>query len=89
MIFSTTPRWIDLLRYLTGAIEARGYCPSYQECAVSLGASKTNVAEMVLALDRMGLIRRLPNRARAITVIHKPSIPRAPNGAPLYYVEVK
>lgn len=87
MAFAATPRQMDLLRYVAGFQEAHGISPSMEECRrVMRLRSKTCVGRMLNALEERGWISRMPNRARAIEVLHKPVIPRAPDGAPLYFV---
>lgn len=92
-MISATPRQLELLRFIHGHIEAKGRAPSVRECAIGLGLKvmptgghqSTHFA--LKRLEERGHIRRLPNRARAIEVLHKPAIPRDPQGKPLYFVK--
>lgn len=90
MSYSLTPRQADLLRFIAGYIEAHGVAPDSDEMARAMGRQQRGGSThgMLLALEERGHIRRLPNRARAIEVLHKPPIPRGPNGEPLYFVRV-
>ena len=58
---------------LLAFIEAQalhGVSPSYDEmCAHIELASKSSIHRLVIALEERGHIRRLPNRARTITVV--------------------
>jgi repressor LexA len=61
-----------LLEFLRGCDE----CPSFDEMKVALGLkSKSGVHRLVDALEERGYIRRIPNRARAIELVHDPKIP--------------
>ncbi len=88
--YPPTRRQLELLRYIAGYQEAHaGVSPSFAECRDALGLkSKGNVAQFMDCLEVRRLIRRLPNRARTIFVLHKPAIPRAPDGSPLFFVGV-
>ena len=85
-----TPRQLVLLRYVTGALEANhGISPSFREMMRDTGISAlSSIRHDLTALEKRGLIRRIPNRARAIEVLHPPAIPRAPDGSPLYFVSI-
>jgi len=86
--FPPTHRQMQLLRFITGYLEAHsGVGPTLIECAQAVGyRSKSNVYGLLSGLERRGLIHRLPQRQRAIEVLHPVSIPRAPDGAPLHLV---
>lgn len=88
-MISPTARQMALLRFIAGYQEAHGYSPSYDECcrALGYGNSKQSINRIVRALAERGAIKWQPYRARAIEVLHKPAIPRAPDGEPLYFVE--
>ena len=85
-----TPRQLVLLRYVTGALEANhGISPSFREMIRDTGITAlSSIRHDLTALEKRGLIRRIPNRARAIEVLHPPVIPRSPSGQPLFHVEV-
>ena len=80
----------SLWYYICGYQQTHGYSPSFEEMKAASGQhSKNGVSKMLGNLERMGMIRRLTNRARAIDVPFVPaSLPHAPDGAPLYFVPV-
>jgi repressor LexA len=84
-----TPRQAELLRYIAGYQEAHGYSPSFREMAVVIGVNSLNKFQAIIdGLVWRGWLRRLPNRARAIELLTPVTIPRAPDGAPLYHIRV-
>lgn len=88
-MMSLTRRQQDLLRYLAGHIEARGYAPSYYDMSLDLGiASKGPVSRLLSSLEGRGAITRQRNRARAVAPTAPVTIPRAPDGAPLFFVKI-
>lgn len=51
-----------------------GISPKYEEIATGLGlSSKSQVGRLIDELEDRGALRRLPGRARAITIIAKPA----------------
>ena len=89
-MISATPRQQALLRYVTGALEANhGISPSFREMMRDTGITAlSSIRHDLTALEKRGLIRRIPNRARAIEVLHPPAIPRDQQGNPLYFVSI-
>lgn len=88
-MISLTPRQADLLRFIQGYQEAHGgVSPSCDEMSRALGckARSGHVFGMLLGLEERGHISRLPNRVRAIEILSPISIPRSPEGEPLYAV---
>lgn len=86
-MISLTPRQQDLLRFVIGFQEAKGFSPSFKEIATGIGLKGTaQVSRQLDALEERGAIRRLVGRARAIEVLVRIAIPRAPDGSPLYIV---
>jgi len=86
---TSTPRQMQLLRFIRGFQLAKGYSPSHREMAEGIGLSpraKARIFDLLGGLEHRGLVRRLYGRARAIDVIAGPAIPRAPDGAPLFEV---
>lgn len=78
-----------LLCFIHGYQVARGYSPSLIEMAGGIGSSsKSWVHQLLLNLEARGKIRRLRHRERAIEVLDAPTLPSAPDGAPLYFVAV-
>lgn len=89
-MISPTKRQMAILRFIRGyQLAHNGVSPSFELIAEATGrASKSRIGDALFRLEVLGLIRRLPNRARAIEVLHPPAIPRDPQGEPLYWVEV-
>ena len=83
-----TPRQLELLRFIAGYLEAHaGVSPSFRDMQAGVAArSKRSVFNLLAGLERRGLIRRLPNRERAIELLADVRVPRAPDGAPLFAV---
>ena len=74
-------------QYIADYISASGgVAPSYTEIRRHLGLkSKSHVNRLVTQLVDRGKIRRIPNRARALEVVHKGStgIPLPPGRKPM------
>jgi repressor LexA len=65
-----TPRQRLVLDFIREAIERRGYPPSMREIGEAVGlTSPSSVAHQLGSLERKGLLRRDPNRPRAIEVV--------------------
>ncbi|MCG6955124.1 MAG: transcriptional repressor LexA [Gemmatimonadetes bacterium] len=72
-----TKRQKEILDYIDGFIEDRGYAPSFEEIAESFGyASLATVHEHLSNLERKGYIRKAYNESRSIELV------RPDNGAP-------
>jgi repressor LexA len=64
-----TPRQHKVLEVIRDAVDRRGYPPSMREIGEAVGlTSPSSVAHQLATLERKGLIRRDPNRPRAIEV---------------------
>ena len=64
-----TRKQAELLSYIETYMTTERVAPSFEEMKVAVGLkSKSGVARLILALEERGLIRRLPNRARALEV---------------------
>lgn len=73
-----TRRQREILDYLTGYIDDRGYAPSFEEIAERFRfQSLATVHEHLTNLERKGFIRRTPNESRAIEIVP----PRGQTGA--------
>lgn len=60
----------ELLTFIQTRLEASGISPSFEEMKEALDLkSKSGVHRLISALEELGFIRRLPNRARALEVI--------------------
>lgn len=81
-----TKRQRDVLVFVDAHIRERGYSPSYDNIRDAIGAkSKSNVYDVLGALEERGFIRRLRNRARALEVLRNPDgsdKKKAPTRAP-------
>ncbi|PPK98444.1 repressor LexA [Kineococcus xinjiangensis] len=65
-----TPRQRLVLQTITEAVERRGYPPSMREIGQAVGlTSPSSVAHQLSTLQRLGFLRRDPNRPRAIEVV--------------------
>lgn len=86
--FPPTPRQMEALRFIAGHLEAHGgISPTLAQIRGSLGfASKSSVVRVLDALEERGHIRRLRGRHQAIEVLAAVTVPRAPGGAPLFFV---
>lgn len=66
-----TPRQREVFDYLTRFIGARGKAPTIAEIRSHFGlASPSTVQHILVALEREGLIHRVPNAARAIEIVN-------------------
>ena len=64
-----TPRQKELLDYIRRHIKRRGYAPSLAEMQDHLGLSSlATVHKHLKHLENKGVVRRLPNRSRALEV---------------------
>ncbi|MBX6388574.1 MAG: transcriptional repressor LexA [Frankia sp.] len=65
-----TPRQRRVLEVIRDAVERRGYPPSVREIGEAVGLTSTSsVAHQLRMLEEKGLLRRDPNRPRAIEVV--------------------
>jgi len=79
-----------MLCFIAGYIEHHGYAPCLREMAAALGlASKSGAARILDRLEARGMILRRRNLERGMEVLHAPALPRAADGAPLFFVPVK
>nr|WP_076387965.1 transcriptional repressor LexA [Vaginimicrobium propionicum] len=70
-----TARQRLLLEVISESIEANGYPPSIREMGRAAGlASPSSVAHQLNVLEKLGYIRRQPNRSRALEVHLPPSM---------------
>ncbi|MGH7531030.1 MAG: transcriptional repressor LexA [Gemmatimonadales bacterium] len=67
---TVTRRQREILDFIGGHIEARGYAPSFEEIAKHFGFhSLATVHEHLTNLERKGYIRRAHNESRAIEIV--------------------
>lgn len=88
---SVTARQREILRFIAGYQAARGgISPSHKEIGAALGFASTSIVNRLLVgLEQTGMIHRLRHRERAIDVLEPVTIPRAPDGAPLFFIPVE
>jgi repressor LexA len=68
-----TPRQRAILAMIRDTVETRGYPPSVREIGEGVGlTSPSSVAHQLGTLERMGFLRRDPNRPRALVVAEAP-----------------
>jgi len=72
-----TPRQRRVLEFLRDSLRERGYPPSMREVGEAVGlASTSSVSHQLRMLEKMGFIKRDPNRPRALE-IHLPQVHRS------------
>ena len=77
-----TPRQRAILSTIRESVEQRGYPPSVREIGEGVGlTSSSSVAHQLATLERMGYLRRDPNRPRAL-VVADPHVGPARSDAP-------
>ncbi len=70
----------ELLVYINQRLTADGVSPSFEEMKDALGLrSKSGIHRLITALEERGFIRRLPHRARALSVLKLPEAVAAPS----------
>jgi repressor LexA len=81
-----TPRQRAILAMIRQTVETQGYPPSVREIGEGVGlTSPSSVAHQLGTLERMGYLRRDPNRPRALVVADAPDVANAESsgGAPV------
>lgn len=87
-MISLTPRQQDTLRYIAGHIEAKGMAPTYDEIAAGIGSpARSGAFRLVTELEERGALFR-GNWARSIALAGPVTVPRAPDGSPLFFVKI-
>lgn len=73
-----TPRQREVYNFLCRFQEAHGYAPTIAEIRAHLGlSSPATVHQLLSALERDGLIRRIPNVSRGIEIVKQESSEQA------------
>jgi len=73
-----TPRQRAVLAVIRDAVEERGYPPTIREIGEGVGlTSPSSVAHQLTTLERLGWLRRDPNRPRALVVADPSDMPTA------------
>jgi repressor LexA len=79
-----TPRQRRVLQVIKESVQRRGYPPSMREIGEAVGLTSTSsVAHQLASLQRMGFLRRDPNRPRAVE-IRLPEAEGPPGPVPAY-----
>jgi SOS-response transcriptional repressor LexA len=66
-----TPKQRQLYDFIAAEIVVKGVAPTIREMMVGVGSRSTGrVAEMLLALEERGCVRRIHSRHRAIELVH-------------------
>lgn len=88
--FRASRRQLSVLRFVQGyQLAHHGVSPSLREIAEGVGTlNKKAVWRVLRQLERLGAVRRLFNRERAIELLVPVAVPRAPDGAPLFHIPV-
>lgn len=88
-MISLTPRQQDVLRFIVGYGEANGVPPVMTEIAAAISCRSINaVFQLLDSLEKRGAVLRGAAQWRGISVIEPIAIPRAPDGAPLFFVRI-
>lgn len=84
--FPLTPKQRAALHYIAGCREAHGRSPTMREIAAAAGCAGKRSGHFRVAalLERGALVRQGRSFLPAMPV----AIPRAPDGAPLHFVEI-
>ena len=78
-----TPRQRAVLAVIRDTVEQRGYPPSVREIGEGVGlTSPSSVAHQLTTLERLGYLRRDPNRPRALVVADPADLPGAADATP-------
>ena len=78
-----TPRQRAILAVIRETVETRGYPPSVREIGEGVGlTSPSSVAHQLGTLERLGYLRRDPNRPRALVVADEPAAASATDSTP-------
>lgn len=87
---SASARQMDALRFIRGYQLAHGgVSPTLTTIMAGIGCpSKGCLHRFLVLLERAGLLRRAKHRQQWIEVLTDIPVPRAPDGAPLYFVRV-
>ncbi len=66
-----TSRQAEIYRFVVKFIREMGYPPSIRQIGKHVGVSVSVVHAELCRLEELGLIRRAPEQARAITVVER------------------
>lgn len=80
-----TKRQYELLMLIDKRLKENGIPPSFEEMKEAVGLkSKSGIHRLITGLEERGFIRRLPNKARALEILHLPAnAANAPHTAPV------
>jgi repressor LexA len=66
-----TIRQVDTLISLRNMSHINGFMPSLRELCAATGKSRGTMMQHLRSLERKGMIRRHPNKARAIEILQQ------------------
>lgn len=79
-----TKQQLKLFMIIDKSLKKDGVCPSFEEMKNEIGLkSKSGIHRLVKSLEERGLIRQLPNKARALEIIKYPPNLSAQNFIPV------
>lgn len=84
---SPTKRQLDALRFISGYQEARRVPPSYREISDALGVAHSTAKRLCALLEEQGFVVTYFG-CGFVDLAKSIAVPRAPDGAPLYFVEI-
>ena len=61
------------LSELSAAIDRYGFAPTMSELGEKLGIMAASAHQLIIQLERKGYVRRLPRKARSLSIIRRPS----------------
>jgi len=70
-----TPRQLQILTFVRDYRRRHGYAPTMQELADAFHISKVTVFEHIEVLEKKGLLRRLPHKARSLMLTARATLP--------------
>lgn len=70
-----TPKQLKIFEFIRSHRSQKGYSPTMQEIADSLGVTKVTVFEHVEALIRKGALHRAPNKSRSLSIADDVELP--------------
>lgn len=87
MAYGPSERQMEVLRFVHGYMEAHGRHPSIRTIMAGIGCRSTrSTLDALLGLEVRGHIRRGSDPARTIELLTDVAVPRAADGAPLFFV---
>lgn len=69
-----TPRQFDALGFARDHLRDKGYPPTILEIAAYLGVTRNAANDLMVGLERKGLIQRTPGIARGLRIVVEPQV---------------